>query len=137
MGSYSVPGQHSKECPSIHHESLVALLPPEPPAEQAADRYDGEAYRSLPDGVWRFIEAPSVQFRILLGALSAGLPPAHVRVLPRSIGALGTRKGTVALCLIVLGGRGNSGGLPSGRALAVVGPFHHLEPPQGAPTDVG
>src|SRR5258707_15440257 len=83
----------------------VALLAPEPPAEQAADRYDGEACRSLPDGIWRFIEDPSVQFRILLGALSAGLPPAHVRVLPRSIGALGTREGTVALCLIVLGGR--------------------------------
>jgi hypothetical protein len=121
----------------VHHESLVALLPPEPPGEQAADHYDGEAYRSLPDGVWRFIEAPSVQFRILLGALSAGLPPAYVRVLPRSIGALGTRKGTVALCLIVLGGRGDSGGLPSGRALAVVGSFHHFEPPQGAPADVG
>jgi hypothetical protein len=53
--------------------------------------------------------------------------------LPRSIGALGTRGGTVAMCLLVLGGRGDSGGLPSGRALAVVGSFHHLEPPQGAP----
>ena len=68
------------------------------------------AYRSLADGVWRFIEAPSVQ--------------SHVRVLPRSIGALGTREGAVALCVIVLGGRGDSEGLRSGRALAVVGSFH-------------
>lgn len=109
---------------SIHHEPFVALLPPEPPGEQAADHYDGEAYRSLPYGVGRFIEAPSIQFRILLG-LSPGLPPAHVRVLPRSIGALGT-EGTVALCLVVLGGRGDSEGLPSGRALRAVGSFHHL-----------
>jgi hypothetical protein len=101
----------------------VALLPPEPPGEQAADHYDGEAYRSLADGVWRFIEAPSVQ--------------SHVRVLPRSIGALGTREGAVALCVIVLGGRGDSEGLRSGRALAVRGSFHRLEPPQGAPADVG
>jgi hypothetical protein len=115
----------------------VALPPPEPPEEQAADHCDGEAYRSLPDGVWRFIEAPSVQFRILRGALSAGLPPANVRALPRSIGALGTSERMVALCVIVLGGRGDSEGLPSGRALAVVGSFHHLEPPQGAPADVG
>ena len=86
---------------------------------------------------WRFIEAPSVQFRVLLGALSVGLPPARVRVLPRSIGAVGTREGMVATRLIVLGGRGDSGGLPSGRTLAGVGLFHHLDLPQGAPADAG
>lgn len=135
IGSYSVPVSTPRNFRRSITSRSVALLPPEPPEEQSADRYDGEAYRSLPDGVWQFIEALSVQFRILLGALSAGLPPAHVRVLPRSIGALGTREGMDAMRLIVLVGRGDSGGLPSGRALAVVGSFHHLEPPQGAPAD--
>jgi hypothetical protein len=137
MSSYSVPVSTPRNVRRSITSRSVALLPPEPLAEQSADHYDGETYRGLPDGVWRFIEAPSVQFRILLGALSAGLPPAHVRVLPRSIGALGTREGMVVMRLIVLGGRGDSGGLPSGRALAIVGSFHHLELPQGAPADVG
>src|ERR1700687_308910 len=77
--------QHCKERPSLHHSSCVALVAPEPQVEQSADRYDDEAYRSLPDGVWRFIEAPSVQLSVLLGALSAGLPVVHVQLLTRGI----------------------------------------------------
>src|SRR5260370_9639491 len=100
MGPYSVPVSTPRNVRRSITSRSVALLAPEPPAEQAADRYDGEACRSLPDGIWRFIQDPSVPGPPR-GALFPAPPP--VRVLPPSLWALGPRGGTGALCRLVLG----------------------------------
>ena len=117
------PGQHSKECPSIRHEPFVAL-PPEPPGEQAADHYDGEAYRSLPYGVWRFIEAPSIRS----GSSSGSRPDSHLPMsesCPDRLG-LSARNGRSRCAWLCWPAVATSEGLPSGRALEAVGSFHHL-----------
>ena len=84
------PGDCFRDCLDRSPGWSVELLSPVPPAEETADHYDGESYRRLPDGVWRFIEDSLVQARLLcLEAISIRFPRTRVRVLPRSIGALG------------------------------------------------